>query len=151
MIISSAGIIAELVIAAIATFIWFHTADGMVRDVCVTVMVVCSVTTVLFNGNPLLRYDGYYVLSDMVRIPNLATESANRIRGWLRSVLWGEPVADWNRAGLTGRTLFIVGYGFASGIYRIVVLIFIFAMLMRLAQAVQLDTCLLYTSDAADE
>ena len=62
ILISAAGMLAELTLASVATLIWAFTLDGPIRDICVTVMLVCSVTTILFNGNPLLRYDGYYML-----------------------------------------------------------------------------------------
>lgn len=112
ILISAAGILAELTIAAVASIIWLLSADGLVQDLCVIVMVVCSITTILFNGNPLLRYDGYFILSDLTGVPNLATEAATQIRSWIRRIFWG------TESDLEGRPL--VGlYGIASGAYRI--------------------------------
>ena len=72
IIISFAGIYVELMIAALATFVWWNTPQPAVRQqhrLCL--MVLCSVSTVVFNGNPLMRYDGYYILADWLEIPNL--------------------------------------------------------------------------------
>ena len=78
--ISSAGICVEFVLAAICTFLWWFSHPGLLNTLFLNVMVVCSVSTLLFNGNPLLRYDGYYILSDLIQVPNLSAEAS----GWLR-------------------------------------------------------------------
>jgi putative peptide zinc metalloprotease protein len=78
IIISAAGIYVELMIAALTTFIWWNTPGGtFINNLSLSLMIVCSVSTVLFNGNPLMRYDGYYVLADWLEIPNLR-DRANR-------------------------------------------------------------------------
>jgi putative peptide zinc metalloprotease protein len=135
--VSAAGMFAEMVIAAVATIFWVFTVDGTVRDVCVIVMVVCSVTTVLFNGNPLLRYDGYYILADLAGIPNLAGRSGAMVRDGFRWLLWATPVV---RPGLTAsrREMWIGVYGLISGIYRALLVWFILWMLLRLAQRFEL-------------
>jgi multidrug efflux pump subunit AcrA (membrane-fusion protein) len=86
IMISFAGIYVELVIASLATFVWWNYDQVatwiqfdpiFVRNLSLALMVVCSVSTVIFNGNPLMRYDGYYILADWIEIPNLR-EKANR-------------------------------------------------------------------------
>src|SRR5262249_6535400 len=78
IIISAAGIYVELVIAAISTFVWWYTpTQPFINNLSLSLMIVCSVSTVVFNANPLMRYDGYYVLADWIEIPNLR-EKANR-------------------------------------------------------------------------
>ncbi|HMP02113.1 MAG TPA: HlyD family efflux transporter periplasmic adaptor subunit [Gemmatales bacterium] len=78
IIISSAGIYVELIIAAAATFVWWNSEPGgFVSTMSMALMVVCSVSTFVFNANPLMRFDGYYILSDWIEIPNLR-EKANR-------------------------------------------------------------------------
>jgi putative peptide zinc metalloprotease protein len=75
--IGAAGMYVELVIASIATFIWWFTESGtIIHQLSLSIMFVCSVSTLLFNGNPLLRYDGYYILSDILEIPNLRQKSS---------------------------------------------------------------------------
>ncbi len=139
ILISAAGMLAELALAAFATLIWLFALDGPVRDICVSVMVVCSITTVLFNGNPLLRYDGYFILSDLAGIPNLANESAMMIRGWFRRFLWATPVPRLSMSPhAVRRNAFVVCYGIASGLYRFAVYSFILLMLYRFAESYEL-------------
>src|SRR5438094_1579128 len=79
IIISFAGIYVELVIAAIATWVWWYTPGRPVlNNIALCVMVLCSVSTVVFNANPLMRFDGYYILADWLEIPNLR-DRANRL------------------------------------------------------------------------
>ncbi len=82
--IGAAGIYVEIVLASICTFIWWFTDEGLLHYLCLNVMFISSVSTILFNANPLLRYDGYYIVSDLVEIPNLrqkATSILNRKMG----------------------------------------------------------------------
>lgn len=82
VMVSAAGIMAELLIAALALFVWLNVESGLLRDVAFIFAFIGSVSTVLFNGNPLLRFDGYYVLSDALNLPNLAPRS-NRYWAYL--------------------------------------------------------------------
>ena len=82
--IGAAGIYVEIVLASACAFIWWFTEPGLLNNVCLNMMFIASVSTLLFNGNPLLRYDGYYILADLVEIPNLrqkATTILNRKLG----------------------------------------------------------------------
>ena len=76
VMVSAAGIMTELLIAALALFVWFTVEPGLLRDIAFVFAFIGSVSTVLFNGNPLLRFDGYYVLSDALNLPNLAPRSS---------------------------------------------------------------------------
>ncbi len=121
IIISAAGIYVELMIAAIATFIWWNTpSQPFLNNMCLSLMVVCSVSTVLFNGNPLMRYDGYYVLADWLEIPNLR-DRANRylqnlaMEHCLGIEVYPEPYME------LGRRVLFVSYAVISYIYRWVV------------------------------
>lgn len=71
--ISAAGIYVELVLALLATIGWTLTAPGPLNGLFFQIMLMCSVSTLLINGNPLLRYDGYYILSDLLGRPNLTS------------------------------------------------------------------------------
>ena len=73
--VSAVGIMVELAIAAGALLVWLNVQPGVLRDVAFVTMVTASLSTLLFNGNPLLRFDGYYLLCDAVDLPNLATRS----------------------------------------------------------------------------
>ena len=87
--VAAAGIYVEVVLAAAATFLWWWSEPGFVNALCMNIMFVGSINTLLFNGNPLLRYDGYYVLSDIVEIPNLAEQSATALRALWLALPWG--------------------------------------------------------------
>lgn len=76
MIVSAAGIMAELLLAALALFAWTAIEAGTLRDLAFVIAFVGGVSTVLFNGNPLLRFDGYYLLADALDLPNLGPRSA---------------------------------------------------------------------------
>ncbi|MGB7323614.1 MAG: site-2 protease family protein, partial [Rubripirellula sp.] len=84
-----AGIGTEVILASIATIVWASTAPGLVHYVAMNVMLVCSVSTVLFNANPLLRYDGYFVLSDLVDVPNLGERSRRLLSGYAMKATMG--------------------------------------------------------------
>ena len=75
IIVSAAGIMTELFIAALAFWLWRAVAPGLIQDIALTAFFIGAVSSLLFNGNPLLRFDGYYVLSDALDLPNLASRS----------------------------------------------------------------------------
>jgi len=84
--IGAAGMYVELFLASCATFLWWYSQPGLLNSICLSVMFICSVSTVVFNGNPLLRFDGYYILMDILEIPNLrqkSTEITRRFFVWL--------------------------------------------------------------------
>ncbi|MDM8557936.1 hypothetical protein [Candidatus Parabeggiatoa sp. HSG14] len=118
IIVSAAGIIVELFIAALAMILWVSVEPGLVRAMAYNVMFICSISTILFNGNPLLRFDGYYLLSDAIEIPNL-TSRATRYMGYLfqRYLLnikeLPSPAESLGEAG------WLLLYGVAAFIYRI--------------------------------
>src|SRR5262245_12693547 len=74
--IGAAGMYVELVLASLCTFLWWFSEPGLVNHLCLNVMFVSSVSTLVFNANPLMRFDGYYILSDLLEIPNLRQKSA---------------------------------------------------------------------------
>lgn len=71
-IVAAAGMLVELFIAALAMYVWLLTEPGVVRAVAFNTMVIAGVSTLIVNGNPLLRYDAYYILADLIEMPNLA-------------------------------------------------------------------------------
>ncbi|NDH05536.1 hypothetical protein EBX93_06370 [bacterium] len=121
IIISAAGIYVELIIASIATFIWWNTPnDPFINNLSLCIMIVCSVSTVVFNANPLMRYDGYYALADWLEIPNLR-ERANRfIKNLALEYCFGIEVPPEPYMASTRKTLFI-SYAVFSYLYRWVV------------------------------
>ncbi len=74
--IGAGGMYVELVLASIATYVWWFSEPGLINQLALNTMFVCSVSTLIFNGNPLLRYDGYYILADLTEIPNLRQKAS---------------------------------------------------------------------------
>jgi len=70
-----AGIFIEFIIASIAAHIWLYSGPGLVKNLAFNAMLVASINTLFFNMNPLMKFDGYYVISDLLEIPNLRTKS----------------------------------------------------------------------------
>ena len=119
MHIAVAGIYLELLVAAAALLIWSHTGQGVVNHVCLNVAIMASVTTLLFNANPLMRFDGYYVLADWLEIPNLHARGQQWLTQSARRYLLGMNAqhAAWTR----GSGLVIRVYALAAFAWRIVV------------------------------
>jgi len=74
--VSAAGIMVELLLASLALWVWLGVQPGLIRDIAFVTLLIGSVSTLAINGNPLLRFDGYYLLSDLLDVPNLASRSA---------------------------------------------------------------------------
>lgn len=119
-LIGAAGMAVELFIAALAFYLWLAVEPGLVRAVCFNVMLVAGVSTIVFNGNPLLRYDAYYILSDLAELPNLG-QRATRYWGYLfeRYVARVRSAASETRSASERAWLF--GYGGLSFAYRLFV------------------------------
>ena len=76
-LVGAAGMAAELFVAALALYLWLAIEPGLIRAILFNVMLIAGISTLLVNGNPLLRFDGYYILADLIEIPNLGSR-ANR-------------------------------------------------------------------------
>ncbi|MGB5764818.1 MAG: HlyD family efflux transporter periplasmic adaptor subunit, partial [Sedimenticolaceae bacterium] len=104
--------------AAVAMFAWLQLSDGLLREAAFAVMLIGGVSTLLFNGNPLLRFDGYYVLSDAIEIPNLATRSA-RYYGYLARRYLLRIGAERAPNTVQGERRWLLLFGAASTLYRL--------------------------------
>ena len=71
-VVAAAGMLVELFIASLALYVWLLVEPGIARAIAFNIMIVAGISTLVVNGNPLLRYDGYYILTDLIEIPNLA-------------------------------------------------------------------------------
>ncbi len=132
--IAAAGIFVEVVLASIATFVWWFTEPGLVHYMALNVMFIGSVSTVLFNGNPLLRYDGYYILSDLVEIPNLRQKASKLLSRKAGEWLLGIEPPDEPELPRRNQVLFIV-YSVAAVVYRWFILFSILFFLHSLFKA----------------
>ncbi len=120
MWVGAAGMYVELFIASLAVFVWAHTGAGVLNSIAYNVMFVASVSTLLFNLNPLLRFDGYYILSDLMDAPNLHVRSRAQLTNWSEKWLFGVENPP-QPAATTNESIFLGLFGIASGIYRFVV------------------------------
>ncbi|WP_172329197.1 efflux RND transporter periplasmic adaptor subunit [Mangrovicoccus sp. HB161399] len=120
--VCAAGILVELLLAAIAMIVWAHAEEGILRALAFNVMLIGGISTLLFNGNPLLRFDGYYALCDILEIPNLGQRS-NRYLGYLiQRHGFG---MDWAESPATGRNepFWFVAYACAAWVYRFFIMV----------------------------
>ena len=119
--VAAAGMYAELFVGAVAALIWIHTDPGPANQMALNVLLLSTVTTLLFNANPLMRFDGYYILSDLLEIPNLATRGQEYVsylgRRYFYQVDLKCPVGGWNE-GWVIRT-----YGLLAMLWRILITI----------------------------
>jgi putative peptide zinc metalloprotease protein len=121
IIISFAGIYVELIIAAISTFIWWNSSGvPFLNNLSLSLMVVCSVSTILFNANPLMRFDGYYVVADWLEIPNLRDRSNRFLKYLTQEYCLGIEVPPEPYMTMSRKILF-VSYAVVSYIYRWVI------------------------------
>lgn len=73
--VGGAGAFVELILSAIAVYCWWFAKPGLFQHLCLNLFFVTTVSTVIFNLNPLIRFDGYYMLADYLEIPNLKTKA----------------------------------------------------------------------------
>jgi len=120
VVVGAAGMMVELALAAIALFVWLNVEPGLARMVAYDVMLIAGVSTVLFNGNPLLRFDGYYILADLIEVPNLRQRAGAMLRWYGDRYILG--IADAPPPEATpGERRWLVAFGLASAAYRVFV------------------------------
>jgi putative peptide zinc metalloprotease protein len=115
--VGAAGMYAELALAAIAAIIWSRVGDGPLAQWAFSTMLVAGISTVLFNANPLLRYDGYYILSDLAEIPNLARRATDQLWHLASRYAWGVHTSR-SPARDTPEAWFLAAYALAAAAYR---------------------------------
>ncbi|SLM64748.1 MULTISPECIES: HlyD family efflux transporter periplasmic adaptor subunit [Dickeya] len=117
LLISAGGILAELMLAAVALLVWSLLDDGPLRTAAFMLSGVTWITTLMINLNPLMRFDGYFLLSDAWRVENLQSRAYALCRWRLRELLFGYGQAapeTWSPA--MQRKLLLWGY--ASWVWR---------------------------------
>ena len=119
-LVGAAGMITEIFVAALATFIWANTGPGTLHGLAYNMMFIASVSTVLFNANPLLRFDGYYILSDLLDIPNLHSRAKGHLRHLVECYVFGYK-ESYSPAETLKEAVWLSVFGVSSGLYRVVV------------------------------
>jgi len=123
MLVSAAGILVELSVAALGALLWAGS-KGLASDIGLVLLLTGGLSTLLINGNPLLKFDGYYLLADWLEIPNFQVRSRRAVARTLRRCLSGrqdkkprpEDSAEWR---------WLLGYGISSALYRTGLMLYI--------------------------
>lgn len=131
-----AGIYVELILASIATFVWILAHDPAIRLHSLNLMMVCGVSTLVFNANPLMRYDGYYVLSDAIGSANLRFEASSAFRSVITRRIAGNQYLAAVRSDL--RSVMLAAYHTSSTLYRFAVSFAIAMMMLAVAEYLQI-------------
>lgn len=118
--VGAAGMIVEVFIAALAMFVWMYVDTGLIHVIAYNTMLIAGVSTILFNANPLLRFDGYYILSDLIEIPNLASRANNYLGYLIQRYLFGVRNIDKSDASW-GEKIWFVFFSITSFCYRMFV------------------------------
>ncbi len=130
MILTAAGMCTELFIAAIALVFWFWVEPGYTRDALFSMFIIGGLTTLLFNANPLLKFDGYYLLQDALDIPNLAARATVWLRYIVKSRVFG--VQQLSKPYLSKReSVWLTLYGVAVILYKPILTLTIIIFLWR--------------------
>lgn len=116
-VVGIAGVVVEFFLASVALIIWANIADGALARICYNIVITASVSTILFNLNPLLRFDGYHILCDLLETPNLQGRSQQLMRYWVEKYffrLQSGPCPAETRGEAVGFTFYFI----SSWIYR---------------------------------
>jgi putative peptide zinc metalloprotease protein len=119
--IAAAGMYIEVVLSAIAVFVWWYTTPGLLHHLALNVFFITTITTVIFNADPLLRFDGYYMMSDWLEIPNLRIKADKYLRDKFAWYCLGIESRPDPFLPESGRVWFAV-YTIAAALYRWLIL-----------------------------
>ena len=116
--IAAAGIATEMAIAGLATLAWHLTADGDLKQAFFFLATTAWVLTLALNISPFMRFDGYFILSDALDMPNLHERSFAVARAALRNTLLGWQEPDPEPLGQRQRQ-WMIAFAIATWIYRL--------------------------------
>ena len=118
VLVGCAGMIAEFFVAGLAALVWARTGDPLLHTVTFQMMFIASVSTLIFNANPLLRFDGYYIFSDLMDLPNLYQRATRQLKHIGERYLFGVR-ASFSPARDRRERAWLIGYGATSTVYRV--------------------------------
>ncbi len=116
--IAAAGIISEAVLAVFSAYIWYYSQPGLINSLAFYLMAVSFASTILFNGNPLLKFDGYFMLIDLLGMPNLAINSLRYVKYLFMNRMMGNNLVP-NPARTRRNGLIFFVYGTCAFVYRV--------------------------------
>lgn len=119
MLVGAGGMFFEFTLAALAMIVWANVGGGPAKAVAYNVLTIATITTLLFNANPLMKFDGYYILCDWLDTPNLQQHSLQHLKYLLERFLFRKHDAHTPALGWKDSTLF-TSYGILSAAYKVV-------------------------------
>ena len=128
--VSAVGIMAELFMAALALFVWLTVEPGAVKDLAFNIILIASISTLLFNANPLMRFDGYYMLQDFLDIPNLSSRSSRYYFYLIQRYIYGVKEA-FSPQTAAGEHYWFVIYAPLAMCYRLFIMVTIAIFLIK--------------------
>jgi len=129
VLVGAAGMVVELFIASIALALWLEAQPGVFRAVLYNIMLIAGISTVLFNANPLLRFDGYYILGDLLQIQNLRQRGQQYLTWLAESRLFGLKLPEFDASRSEKR--WFVFFTIASFVYRVFIMLAIAIFIAR--------------------
>jgi len=136
--ISAAGMYVELILASLFTLLWYFSTPGTFNSLCLNVVLICSLGTLLLNGNPLMRYDGYFILSDLAAVPNLRGEATSALRRVLARYAAGIELPP-DRLSKARHPWLLVLYAVAAAVYRLVLIGLVLWTIDRILRPLHLE------------
>jgi putative peptide zinc metalloprotease protein len=130
MLVSAAGILVETFLASLGLLLFLATEPGLLQDIGFNIFIIGGISSLFFNGNPLLKYDGYYILSDALGIPNLFQRASHYWRYLFQRYLLGMREAQ-SPVNAPGEGFWFISYGFLSALYRLAILWFVIAIVAQ--------------------
>lgn len=127
--VGAAGMLVEGVLAALALYVWVTVEPGLIRTLAYNTIFIAGISTLVFNANPLLRFDGYYMLADWLEIPNLRQRATKDLVYLCERYLFGRQVTPPHPPTPRERP-WLIGYTLSSFVYRLVVFAGILLYLM---------------------
>ena len=134
ILVSLAGVIVEMSVAVVCFWLWFFLKEGPASAMCFSILVVTSANTLFANGNPLMKYDGYYALSDLLGVPNLYSNANYHLNNSIVNFFSCEQTQSnerWKRL--------LVLYALAAFAYRILIFTSIGLAVVLLTERIQLE------------
>lgn len=128
IMVSAAGMAVEIFLAALALLLWLQLEPGLGRDILYNIMIIGGVSTLFFNGNPLMRFDGYHIFTDLFDLPNLASRANQQLGYLVRRYAYGMK-SLFATAASASESWLLVGYSLAAFVYRLSVLLVIILLL----------------------
>ena len=121
VVVGAAGMLVEVFVASLALFLWLEVEPGLFRAVLYNIMLIAGISTVLFNANPLLRFDGYYILGDLIQIQNLRQRGQQFLANLVERRVFGLKMPEVEATA--GEKRWFVLFTIASFFYRIFIML----------------------------